>query len=278
VLAFLAEEGLLQSDDVSVARPASLRALLRVHSAEYLETLSRPEVALRIFGLQLGDAEAERVLRTQRLMVGGTIQATRLVLAHGGVAVNLGGGFHHAEGQRGQAFCMVNDVAVAIARLRAQGLRAPVLVVDLDLHDGNGTRAVFADDPTSTRSVAAEHWETRGRGVDLDRPRQRVTDEVRLGTLLKTLPDVVESFAPGLVVHVAGTDPAADDALGNWHITDHGMLSRDRLSSGCFTSAPPAADGAVLGGGYGEGAWRYTARMAAWLLSRRVVEPLTTTS
>ncbi len=91
VLAFLAEEGLLQSDDVSVARPASLRALLRVHSEEYLETLSRPEVALRIFGLQLGDAEVERVLRTQRLMVGGTIQATRLVLAHGGVAVNLGG-------------------------------------------------------------------------------------------------------------------------------------------------------------------------------------------
>ena len=103
--------------------------------------------------------EVEATLDLQRLMAGGTIQATRLALRTGGIAVHLGGGFHHAMPDAGLGFCVFNDVAVAIRRLRGRGFAEPVLVVDLDLHDGNGTRRIFADDPTvHTFSIHNDHW------------------------------------------------------------------------------------------------------------------------
>ncbi|NIQ31009.1 MAG: histone deacetylase, partial [Acidobacteria bacterium] len=90
----------------------------------------------------------QEALDLSRLMAGGTIQATRMALRTGKVAVHLGGGFHHATPDEGMGFCVFNDAAIAVRRLRARGFREPILIVDLDLHDGNGTRAAFADDPS----------------------------------------------------------------------------------------------------------------------------------
>ena len=155
----LAEAGLLRADLVSEPRPASLENLLRVHTPEYLHELQEASALTRILGVEVAPAEAESTLELQRLMAGGTIQATRLALQTGGVAVHLGGGFHHAQPDAGLGFCVFNDVAVAIRRLRARGFAEPVLVVDLDLHDGNGTRRVFASDPTvHTFSIHNDHW------------------------------------------------------------------------------------------------------------------------
>lgn len=276
ILAFLAEEALVDRDDIAVPRPASLRNLLRAHSAGYLEALERRDALLRILGISLTDDEAERVLELQRTVVGGTIHATRLALQGRGVAVNLGGGLHHAHRDSGQAFCAFNDVAVAVARLRARGYREPVLVVDLDLHDGNGTRAIFANDPSvHTYSVHNEHWgETQAEASTSIALGSGVTDEVYLGTLLKTLPAVAESFDPGMVVYLAGADPAHDDALGNWQVSAEGLLTRDRFVTELFRRRRrPLPMVVLLAGGYGEGAWRYPARYLAWLVARRLIEP-----
>jgi acetoin utilization deacetylase AcuC-like enzyme len=276
VLAFLDEEGLLEPGDLSVPRRPSVRNLLRVHSPEYLDSLQRRETAERIFGLAPSDEELERAIEMQRLWVGGTIQATRLALGTRGVAVNLGGGLHHARRDTGAGFCLFNDIAVAITRLRARGFREPVLVVDLDYHDGDGTRTIFANDPSVwTYSVHAEHWEEpdaiAATAIALG---HGVTDEVYLGTLLKTLPDVIERVKPGLAVYLAGVDPAEGDPLGTWHVTPAGLLSRDRFVVGQLRHRTrPVPMAVVLGGGYGDRAWAPTARFLAWLLTGRAIEP-----
>lgn len=276
VLSFLADEGLVLREDIRRPRHPSLRNLLRVHDAEYLESLQHRDAMLRILGAPVNDDQMENVVEMQRMMVGGTILGTILALANRGVTVNLGGGLHHAHRSAGGGFCLFNDVAVAIVRLRAKGFSEPVLVVDLDMHDGDGTRSIFARDPSvHTYSIHAEHWSHPDAVASTDIALGlEVGDELLLGTLLKTLPDVVSSVAPGLVIYVAGTDGAADDALGGWQISPGGMLRRDQFVLEMVRRRGRVVPMViVLGGGYGDASWKHTARFMAWRLTGRTVEP-----
>lgn len=278
VIGALEEAGLLARELLSEPRPASLHNLLLAHTPEYLHALQEPETLTRILGVEVPPREVEETVDLQRLMTGGTIQATRLALRTGGIAVHLGGGFHHASAGSGLGFCVFNDLAVAIRRLRARGFAEPVLVVDLDLHDGNGTRLIFASDATvHTFSIHNEHWGSTdavastsialGSGVE---------DGAYLRALRESLPPVFEAVRPGLVFYVAGTDPAGDDPIGNWKLSAAAILERDRR----VTELARPQEGrtcptvVVLGGGYGRRAWRYTARYLLWLASGREVEPV----
>ncbi|HEY2740172.1 MAG TPA: histone deacetylase [Thermoanaerobaculia bacterium] len=286
ILAFLESTGLLTERALHTALPASFRFLRRVHTDDYLDTLNRPESYLSILGQEISDEQAERVLEAQRTMVGGTLLATGLAMQSKGIGVNLGGGLHHAFAAKGERFCMLNDVAVAIAELRARGVGGPVLVVDLDLHDGDGTRSIFAEDPTvhtfsihnmttsderGSHAIAATVVELAGA----------VEDAEYLAAIRQHLPPVFASFRPEIVFYVAGCDPAADDRIGNWKITADALLERDLLilswarggshRHGKGSHRPLVI---VLGGGYGHGAWRYTARFLSALLDRgKPIEP-----
>lgn len=276
ILAFLADEGLVDRDDLVLPRPATIRTLLRVHTANYLNSLEDPEVLSRILGVTLSNVEAEDVLSMERLMTGGTLAAARLARRTGKVVVNLGGGFHHAFRDLGMGFCVFNDIAVSIARLRASGSKARILIVDMDLHDGNGTRQIFSQDPSvHTYSIHNENWgDTKVRDSTSIALGADVHDERLLGTLLKTLPPLVEKFKPGMVFYLAGADPATDDQLGNWNLSAQGMLRRDQYIFDIFRRGPKALPMViVLGGGYGEKSWRYTARFLAWAASGRLIEP-----
>jgi len=276
ILAFLAEEGLVHEGDVHAPRPASLRNLLLVHAERYLESLQDARTLTRILGTPVSDVAAQDVLELQRLMVGGTIQATRLALVAGGVGVNLGGGFHHASADRGMGFCLFNDVAVAVTRLRDHGYREPVLIVDLDLHDGNGTRSIFAEDPTvHTFSIHNEDWgDTEAVASTSIALGFDVGDDTYLDALFEVLPPVFKEVDPGLVVYIAGADVAADDVIGNWNVSPAAVLRRDRFVFGLcrrhWRTIPVAM---VLGGGYGTRAWKYPARALAALLTGKRVEP-----
>ena len=275
ILAALAEEGLVEDGEISLPRRASVNHLLRVHTSAYVESLQRREAMVPILGFAVDERQREEIVDLQRRMTGGTIQATRLALTTGNIGVNLGGGFHHAMPNHGQGFCIFNDIAVAIQRLRAHGFRAPILVIDLDLHDGNGTRAIFADDPTvHTYSVHNAHWgETEAAASTSIELGTGVTDEVYLGTLVKTLPPVVEQLKPGLAIYVAGCDVAADDRIGDWQISPDGMLARDQLVTEVLRRRGHVVPVAVvLAGGYGSRAWRYTARFLFWLMTGGTTE------
>ena len=284
ILAFLLDRGLIRRRDVSPPVPASLDNLLRVHTPAYLEAIQDPAILTGIFGSPVRPEDVQQIIDLQRLSVGGTIQATRLALGLGRVggsppiAINLKGGLHHAAPARGMGFCVFNDVADAIRRLRARGFAEPVLVIDLDLHDGNGTRAVFAQDPTVyTLSIHNHAWDdapaTAAKSIALG---EGVTDDVYLAAVRDALPPVLAAHRPGLVVYIAGCDPAADDRLGDWRVTPAGMLERDR-----FVVEQVRGDGRrrrtplviLPGGGYGPSAWRYSARFFGWLISGRVEEP-----
>ena len=275
-IAYLLDRGLIGERDLSVPIPASLENIARVHTAEYLDRLDHPETMESVLGFSVTDEGWQGLIDVQRLMTGGTIQATRLALRTGCDAVNLGGGFHHADAERGAGFCIVNDVAVAIKRLRAKGYGHRILVVDLDIHDGNGTRIVFRDDPTVyTLSIHNETWDDRPAVADSTIALGPDVDDARyLEVIRRELPPIVAAHKAALVLYVAGVDPAADDQIGNWHISEEGLLTRDRM-----VLEEVKRDGrrvplvVVLGGGYGGKAWRYSARFYAWMLAGEELDP-----
>jgi acetoin utilization deacetylase AcuC-like enzyme len=309
ILSFLGAAGLLAPGAVHEPEPAELRALRRVHTDDYLESLGHPGALLPILGLELPDHAAERVIEAQRAMVGGTMLAARLALERGGIAASLGGGLHHAFADKGERFCLFNDVAVAIAELRDGGFAEPVLVVDLDLHDGDGTRSIFARDP-SVHTLSIHHRVTRPAGsrrIRSDQPspadgtqiiRSPSADEPAVASTSIELPDGLTDaayleelrahlmplcagsadFRPGLVIYLAGCDVAADDAIGNWRLSAAGVLARDRLVVDCARAGGRRLPLVVLlAGGYGQNAWRYSARFLSTLRrGGRPVEPPST--
>jgi acetoin utilization deacetylase AcuC-like enzyme len=274
ILSFLDASGLLSERALHAATPASFRHLRRVHTDDYLDALNGPGALTSIVGLTIRDEQTQRILETQRTMVGGTLLATGLALGSKGVAVNLGGGLHHAFAAKGERFCAFNDVAVAICEVRARGFTGPILIVDLDLHDGDGTRSIFADDPTvhtfsiHNLTTSDERGRRAAAATVIELPGE-VGDEVYLDTLRRHLPQVCESVRPDLVFYLAGCDPAAGDAIGNWKISAGGMLERDLFVAGLVRGGarkPPLV--VLLAGGYGHGAWRYSARFFSALLNR----------
>lgn len=282
ILAALDAAGLLGSSSVHAAEPAAFQYLRRIHTDDYLDSLNRPEALTRTVGYLLSESSADRVLEAQRTMVGGTLAATRLALESSGVAVNLGGGLHHAFANRGERFCVYNDVAAAIADLRSHGVQSRVLVVDLDLHDGDGTRSIFSGDPSV--HVFSIHNHTTAPITESSTVIELgdgVGDEVYLEAVRSRLPPAVEAFDPELVFYLAGTDPAVDDQIGDWKITAQALLERDRFVLSCVHNNDRGGRKLplviVLAGGYGLNAWRYSARFFSSLLNRgRAVEPPST--
>jgi acetoin utilization deacetylase AcuC-like enzyme len=276
IVTFLRAEHAVHPEAVTHPHPASLEAILRVHTPEYLAALDRVEVISQAMGVPLTDADGQAVLGWQRLAAGGTIRAARLALRTRRPALNLAGGLHHATPGQGMGFCLINDIAIAIAHLRHYGFDGPVLVVDLDLHDGNGTRAAFASDPSvHTFSIHNADWEPRGGVASTALALGSGVDDASYHAVLRqSLPPVIQAHRPAFVIYVAGTDPAEDDRLGDWRLTAGGILDRDRfVIEQVRRLGGDVPIVVVLAGGYGRESWRYTARFAAWLAQGTVVEP-----
>jgi acetoin utilization deacetylase AcuC-like enzyme len=257
----------------AIVRPelVSLRDLELAHSRDYLESLREPSSLDDIAGLEVWPDLHEQVLLAQRSAVAGSILETTKALKNRSIGVNLGGGFHHATYSSGRGFCVFNDVAVAILKARQSGFSEPILVVDLDLHDGNGTREIFADDDTVfTFSIHNLNWSSEPAKASMSiELTGEIDDTTYLDALRSLLPGLLEEVQPGLVYYLAGTDPAFDDAVGNWKISAQGMLNRDRyvMSQIADSRAHATPTVVLLAGGYGSDSWRYSARFFAWLLT-----------
>ncbi|MBD2326866.1 histone deacetylase [Alkalinema sp. FACHB-956] len=185
--------------------------------------------------------------------VGGTLLTAQLALKTG-LACNTAGGTHHAFPDYGSGFCIFNDLAIAARHLQRSGDVHKVLIVDLDVHQGDGTAFIFQDDDSVF--TFSMHCETNFPGTkqqsDLDVPlREGMEDEEYLQTLDRYLPDLLTQIKPDLVLYDAGTDPHLDDRLGKLCLTDTGLYRREmQVLSTCLSLGYPVA--CVIGGGYSE--------------------------
>jgi acetoin utilization deacetylase AcuC-like enzyme len=237
---------------LTVPEAATDEELERVHTPEWVRRvrtgeLSREEIR------KIGFPWSPQLVERSRRSVGGTIGAGKAAIAGPGVSVNLAGGTHHAFADRGEGFCVFNDVAVAIRTLQAEGRIRTALVADLDVHQGNGTAALFRDDPdVFTLSIHGAgnypfHKETSDLDVELP---DGTGDEAYLDAARRGLETALELGRPDLVFYLAGADPHEDDRLGRLALTFDGLKARDELVLALARTAhAPVA--VVMSGGYG---------------------------
>lgn len=224
--------------------------LLRAHSQEYLEKVGRgtlSERETRRIGLPWSPELVERCRRS----VGSTIGACRSALADG-VGASLTGGTHHAFAERGEGFCIFNDCAVAARTMQAEGRARRVAIIDCDVHQGNGTAAILASDPTIfTFSIhGAKNFPFHKETSDLDVELPDGTgDAAYLEQLEAGLEQALRLSRADLAIFLAGADPYAGDSLGRLALTKQGLAARDRLVfERCQRAGIPVA--VVMGGGY----------------------------
>lgn len=224
----LLEEGLITPADVVEPRPADWVDLLRVHTPAYLKALTTGTLSARA-ERRMGLPWSARLTQRSRLAVQGTTNAAFMALEDG-VAANLAGGTHHAQPGHGEGFCVLNDVAVAIRLLQHSRWIRRALVIDLDVHQGNGNAAFFAgDDAVFTFSMhGAKNYPFEKPPSSLDVPLDDgLTDAPYLELLYRHLPGVVERAQPDLVFYLAGIDVLAGDRYGRLALTRAGLHQRD---------------------------------------------------
>ena len=252
----LQASGMFAETDFRVPDPASDEAILRAHDAGYLErvaggTLDAAEV--RRIGFPWSPAMVERSRRS----AGATLAACRSALARDGgtaCAVNLAGGTHHAHRDFGSGFCVFNDTAIAALAMRAEGRAGRIAIVDCDVHQGDGTATILADEPeVFTCSLhGAKNFPFRKQISDLDIELPDETDDAAyLKALDDALQSVFERVRPELAIYLAGADPYAGDRLGRLALSIDGLRLRDeRVLGMCRAADVPVA--VAMAGGYAQ--------------------------
>ena len=269
----LLETGVAHAGDFVPAEPIALEDVLRVHEAGFVDRLVQGTLAAaEIRRMELPYSKA--LVKATLLGCGGTLQAARLALGNG-IAMSIGGGFHHAHPDHGEGFCMLHDVAIALRRLLAEGTIRRAMVIDLDVHHGNGTAAIFPPAPNGAgmreQLASGEIEGSCGPSEDgvftislhqrnnypLYKPPSSIDVHLEDGTGDAAYLDALElalnsgltCFRPDLIVFVAGADPYVDDQLGGLALTLVGLTERDRtVFRAAQTAGVPVVS--VYAGGY----------------------------
>jgi len=239
-----------QTVDMSIPDPATDEEILRAHDSEYFRRFVSGELTdkeIRRVGLPW----SPQIVQRARYSIGGTIAACRASLNEG-IAVNLGGGTHHAFSDQGQGYCWLNDSVIASRTMQAEGLAGKIIVIDCDVHQGNGTAAILKDDPTifnfsiHGKNNFPYHKETSDLDVELP---DGTDDAAYLAALEEGLAASMLKFSADLVIYLAGADPYLKDRFGRLSLTKAGLAQRDDLVfQQCHRAGLPVA--VTLAGGY----------------------------
>jgi histone deacetylase 11 len=271
---WLVRQGLRKRGDFITPRSCTYTDLLRVHTPEYLRSLRDRRVLARILEVPVvrhlpARLVDWRVLRPMRWASGGTVLACRLALERG-LAINLGGGYHHAGPERGGGFCAYADVPLALLALKEQGRLASALVVDTDAHQGNGTADAIRSWPWAHLLDVFEDdlfpWPKAEEEMPVPLPT-RINGAEYLDALRDHLPAALDRFRPDLVVYNAGSDVLLSDPLSGLILTPEEMAERD-LYVVTEVREPRVPMAMVLSGGYGPTSWEAHARSIEGILVR----------
>jgi len=246
----LLQEQIASQEDFLKPMPASDEDILRVHSQDYLYKLKTGALT-RAEVMRMEVPYSTELIEACWLAAGGSILSARRALEEG-FSANLGGGFHHAYPDHGEGFCVIHDVAVAIRKMQADGAIERAMVVDTDVHQGNGTAAIFGGDETVfTMSIHQEHnypYPKPPSTVDVNLP-DGMGDADYLAILEKYLHRSFDEFSPQLLFYVAGADPYGEDQLGGLALTMEGLARRDALVMG-YAQRNQVPTAVTLAGGY----------------------------
>lgn len=226
----LLQEGFASSGDFVEPPPAMLEDVLRVHDREWTFALRNGTISYQQI-LRLEIPYSSRMVNAVLLAAGGSIEAARHALRDG-VGFNLSGGFHHAFAGHGEGFCALNDVAIAVRTLQAEGRIGRAMILDVDVHHGNGTASIFRHDP-SVFTVSVHQWANYPEqkpfsNIDVHLP-DGTGDAHYLAQLERVLGPALDGFRPDLLCYVAGSDPYLEDKLGGLALTIEGLKQRDAL-------------------------------------------------
>ncbi|MEE9192429.1 MAG: histone deacetylase [Candidatus Aerophobetes bacterium] len=244
----LFHEGFITPENTFFPSLAEPEDLLLVHTANYLKDLDNlsPSSSTMFSELPL----TREIVQGYRLFAAGSILVAEKAMERG-IAIHLGGGFHHAFPSRAEGFCYINDVAISIKKHKKLSRFEKVLIVDCDLHQGNGNAFIFKKDPSVfTFSIHQEDLYPVKEESDLDIGLADFAgDDVYLHLLKEALQDIRKKFSPEIVYYLAGADPYRGDQLGNLTLTKEGLMERDRLVIGSYVkrSIPLVI---LLAGGY----------------------------
>jgi acetoin utilization deacetylase AcuC-like enzyme len=246
----LLQDAIASQEDFLKPAPASDEDILRVHSQDYLYKLKTGSLT-RAEVMRMEVPYSAELIEACWLAAGGSILAARRAMEDG-FSANIGGGFHHAYPDHGEGFCVIHDVAVAIRKMQAEGAIERAMVVDTDVHQGNGTAAIFGGDETVfTISIHQEHnypYPKPPSTVDVNLP-DGMGDADYLAILEKYLHRSFEEFSPQLLFYVAGADPYQEDQLGGLALTLEGLARRDALVLG-YAQRNQVPTAVTLAGGY----------------------------
>lgn len=248
----LLHEGTLEEENFFAPEPVAESLILATHELAYWRRLKNLELTaseIRKTGFPLSAALVHREV----CIAQGTVQASLFALQYG-IAMNIAGGTHHAFSNRGEGFCLLNDQAIAAHFLLSDGTARQILIVDLDVHQGNGTAQIFAQQPAVfTFSMhGAANYPLLKEQSDLDIPLPDGTgDEAYLGLLDRHLKRLVQQVQPDFIFYLSGVDVLATDKLGRLSLSREGCRKRDRLVlEVCRLNRIPVA--VCMGGGYSE--------------------------
>jgi len=246
------QAGLAGSHGLQEPPAATDAQLLRAHDAAYVRRVASGALSAAE-QRRIGFPWSEQMVERSRRSAGATLEAARAALESGSVGVNLAGGTHHAFRDHGEGYCVFNDAAVCALNLQAEGVIRRALVIDCDVHQGNGTAAILAGDSSVfTFSIhAASNFPFRKEPSDLDvELPDGAGDDDYLPLLERGVYRSLSASQPDLVIYLAGADPHQGDRLGRLALTTAGLAARDRLVfEACAASALPVA--VAMAGGYG---------------------------
>ncbi|MDQ3942979.1 MAG: histone deacetylase [Actinomycetota bacterium] len=246
----VARDGICGPGELSTPRAVKDEEILRAHAPDYLKrvasgTITEKEVR------RIGFPWSEKMVERSRRASGGTLAACLAALEEG-FAANLAGGTHHAFSDRGEGYCVLNDSAIAARAVQAAGLAERVVVIDTDVHQGNGTAAILRGDPTVfTFSIhGAKNFPFHKEESDLDAPLpDGAGDTEFLATLERGLEVALDAADASLAIYLAGADPFEGDRLGRLSVTKSGLAERDRIVlETCRERGIPVA--LTMAGGY----------------------------
>jgi acetoin utilization deacetylase AcuC-like enzyme len=243
-------EGLISAQDLHAPVECPHGIILATHTTEYLNKLLQLTLSAKE-QRHIGFPQSAALTRRELMITQGTIDCCLHALKHG-VALNVAGGTHHAFPDHGEGFCLLNDFAVAANYLLQEQLAKKILIIDLDVHQGNGTAKIFSNDTrVFTWSMHGRHNYPFHKEVsDLDTPLEDGTgDDQYLSLLKKTLPQLIESVEPDFACYLCGVDVLSTDAFGKLKVSTAGCAERDRFVFDCLNRHQIPCT-VAMGGGY----------------------------